>query len=328
MEGREKPALAIIVPCHDEEAVLSEAAKRLGEKIGRLIEAGIVSEKSSILFIDDGSRDSSWSLIEKLHREKPQLYSGIKLSRNCGQQNALLCGLLAVKDSADAAVTIDADLQDDVDAIDKMLECYASGTDIVYGVRSGRKGDSFRKRISARFFYRFMRTLGANLIPDHADFRLLSRMAINALAEYGEANLFLRGIIPLLGFPAATVYYERKERVSGKSKYTAGKMFDFALDGICSFSVRPLRFILLLGVLVLGTSLVLAIIYSVRIFCGLAINPFAPLLCSLWAIGGVIVLSIGIVGEYVGKILAEAKRRPRWHVEKTLYAPEEPHEKQ
>ena len=328
MGDREKPALAIVVPCYNEEAVLSEAAKRLGGKIGQLVSAGVVSGKSRILFIDDGSRDASWSLIEKLHCENPQFFGGIKLSRNCGQQNALLCGLLAAKDSADAAVSVDADLQDDVDAIDKMLECYASGADIVYGVRSGRMGDSFRKRKSARFFYRFMRTLGADLVPDHADFRLLSRNAINALAEYGEANIFLRGIIPLLGFPAATVYYERKERIAGKSKYTFGKMLNFAFDGIASFSIKPLRFILLLGILLLGASLILAIIYTARVFCGLAINPLAPLLCSLWAIGGFIVFSIGIAGEYIGKIYTEAKRRPRWRVEQSLYAPWEPHEKQ
>ncbi|MDR2941327.1 MAG: glycosyltransferase family 2 protein [Treponema sp.] len=321
-----KPVLAIIVPCYNEQEVLPETAKELSGALQQLISEQIIDERSILLFVDDGSSDNTWSLIEKLHTENPSVFSGIKLSGNRGHQNALLCGLLAVKDHAalsfDAAISIDADLQDDIGVIGKMIEKYRTGCEIVYGVRSNRKTDSFFKRSTAQSFYRFMRFLGVDIVYNHADFRLMGRNALEALAEYSEVNLFLRGIIPLLGFKTGIEYYTRAERPAGTSKYPLGKMLQFALEGITSFSVKPLRLITLLGVLLFAVSVAMIVYFFVRYFSGYTISGWASIACSLWGIGGLILLSIGIVGEYIGKIYLEAKRRPRYHVERFLFMQE------
>jgi glycosyltransferase involved in cell wall biosynthesis len=314
-----KPILAIIVPCFNEQEVLPETAKRLSGTLQRLISEQIIDEKSTLLFVDDGSSDNTWSLIKNFHAENSSVFSGIKLSGNRGHQNALLCGLLAVKDHVDAAISIDADLQDDIDVIGKMVEKYRAGYEIVYGVRSNRKTDSFFKRSTAQGFYRLMRFLGVDIVYNHADFRLMGRNALEALAGYGEVNLFLRGIVPLLGFKTGIEYYTRAGRMAGTSKYPLKKMLRFALEGITSFSIKPLRLITLLGVLLSTISVAMIVYFFVRYFSGHTISGWASIACSLWGIGGLILFSIGIVGEYIGKIYLETKRRPRYHVEQFLY---------
>jgi len=317
-----KPVLAIIVPCYNEQEVLPETAKKLSGKLQQLISEQIIDEKSTVFFVDDGSSDDTWSLIEKLHTENSFVFSGIKLSRNRGHQNALLCGLLAVKDHVDVTISIDADLQDDIEVIGKMIEKYRAGYEIVYGVRSDRKKDSFFKRSTAQGFYSFMRFLGVDIVYNHADFRLMGKNALEALAEYGEVNLFLRGIIPLLGFKTGIEYYMRTERMAGTSKYPLKKMLQFAFEGITSFSIKPLRLITLLGVLIFVISIAMIAYFFIRYFTGHTIFGWASIACSLWGIGGLILFSIGIVGEYVGKIYMEAKRRPRFHVEQFLFTQE------
>jgi len=323
-----KPVLAIVVPCYNEQEVLPETAKRLSETLLRFISEKIIDEKSTLFFVDDGSSDNTWSLIEKFHAENRSVFSGIKLSGNRGHQNALLCGLLAVKDRVDAAISIDADLQDDIDIIGKMIEKYRAGYEIVYGVRSNRKADSFFKRSTAQGFYRFMRFLGIDIVYNHADFRLMGRNALEALSEYGEVNLFLRGIIPLLGFKTCVEYYTRTERMAGTSKYPLGKMLQFAFEGITSFSIKPLRLITLLGVFLFAVSIAMIVYFFVRYFSGHTISGWASIACSLWGIGGLILFSIGIVGEYIGKIYLETKRRPRYHVEQFLFQQEIKNEEQ
>jgi len=313
-----KPVLAIIVPCYNEQEVLPETAKRLSGTLQRLISEQIISKNSTLLFVDDGSSDNTWSFIEEIHAENPSVFSGIKLSGNRGHQNALLCGLLAVKDRVDAVVSIDADLQDDVDVIGRMVEKFRAGYEIVYGVRSNRKADSFFKRSTAQGFYLFIRFLGVDVVYNHADFRLMGRNALEALAEYGEVNLFLRGIIPLLGFKTGIEYYTRSERTAGISKYPLKKMLRFALEGITSFSIKPLRLITLLGVLIFTISIAMIAYFFVRYFSGHTVSGWASIACSLWGIGGLILFSIGIVGEYIGKIYMEVKHRPRYHIEQFL----------
>jgi glycosyltransferase involved in cell wall biosynthesis len=320
--------IAIIVPCYNEQEVLPETARKLSGKIQQLISKQIISKKSKIFFIDDGSSDNTWGLIEKYHSENPQDFSGIKLSKNRGHQNALLCGLIAVKDQVDAAVSIDADLQDDIDVIDKMIEKYRAGYEIAYGVRSDRKADSFFKRSTAQGFYRLMRFLGVDVVYNHADFRLMGRNALQALSQYGEVNLFLRGIIPLLGFKTSIEYYTRAERQAGTSKYPLRKMLKFALEGITSFSVKPIRMITFLGIFIFTVSIAMIAYFFVRFFTGHTISGWASIACSLWGIGGLILFSIGVVGEYIGKIYLETKRRPRFHVEKLLIIQGKENEKQ
>jgi len=310
--------LAIIVPCYNEEEVLPETAQRLSGKIQQLVNEQIIDEESKIFFVDDGSSDNTWNLIVKYHAENPRHFSGIKLSKNRGHQNALLCGLLAVKDQVDAAVSIDADLQDDIDVIGRMIEKYRAGYEIVYGVRSDRKADSFFKRATAQSFYRFMRFLGVDVVYNHADFRLMGKNALEALAGYGEVNLFLRGIIPLLGFKTGIEYYSRTERLAGTSKYPLRKMLKFALEGITSFSIKPIRMITFLGIFIFTVSIAMIAYFFVRYFTGHTISGWASIACSLWGIGGLILFSIGVIGEYIGKIYLETKRRPRFYVEKFL----------
>jgi len=313
-----KPVLAIIVPCYNEQEVLYETSKKLSGILQQFVSEQIIDEESTLLFVDDGSSDHTWDMIEKFHAENPFVFSGIKLSGNKGHQNALLCGLLAVKDYVDVTVSIDADLQDDIDVIGKMMEKHRAGYEIVYGVRSNRKNDSFFKRSTAQGFYRFMRFLGVDIVYNHADFRLMGRNALEALAEYGEVNLFLRGIIPLLGFKTGIEYYTRTERLAGTSKYPFGKMLQFAFEGITSFSIKPLRLITLLGVLLFTVSIAMIVYFFTRYFSGHTISGWASIACSLWGIGGLILFSVGIVGEYIGKIYLETKRRPRYHVERFL----------
>ncbi|MEG0320905.1 MAG: glycosyltransferase family 2 protein, partial [Oscillospiraceae bacterium] len=303
--------LYIVVPCYNEEEVLPETAKRLGDKLSALMAAEKISKKSRILFVNDGSKDKTWSIIEDLHRASP-LFCGADLSRNRGHQNALLAGLATAQNRCDMAISMDADLQDDVDAVDQMVEKYLDGCDVVYGVRSSRKKDSFFKRFTAEGFYRVMNLLGANVVFNHADYRLLSKRALEGLAEFKEVNLFLRGIVPLVGYPSDTVEYERGERFAGESKYPLGKMLSFALEGITSLSTQPLRMISGLGFLIFLVSIGMLIYILARFFTGHTITGWASVACSVWAIGGLILLSLGVIGEYIGKIYLETKGRPRF----------------
>jgi len=313
-----QPILALVVPCYNEKEVLPITAEQLQALMQRLIESNTISKESKIVFVDDGSKDCTWELIENLCKNNSEIFSGIKLSRNRGHQNALLCGLLYANEFADACISIDADLQDDISVIDEMLKLYCSGCEIVYGVRSKRSRDSFFKRATAHGFYKLIKFLGANIIYDHADFRLMGKNALNALAEYKEVNLFLRGIVPMLGYKTGIAYYERKERMAGESKYPFRKMLRFAIEGITSMSTKPIRMVTILGIVIFIMSLAM-IAYTITVyFMGDTVSGWSSMICSLWSIGGLILLSIGIVGEYIGKIYLETKQRPRFIVEKKL----------
>ena len=309
--------LYIVVPCYNEEEVLPETARRLGDKLRGLMAAGKISPKSRVLFVNDGSRDGTWGVISRLHAADP-LFSGVDLSRNRGHQNALLAGLMTARDRCDMAVSMDADLQDDVDAVDAMVEKYSEGCDIVYGVRSSRKKDTFFKRVTAEGFYRVMNFLGAETVFNHADYRLMSRRALDGLAEFREVNLFLRGIVPMIGYTVGTVEYERGERFAGESKYPLKKMLSFAMEGITSLSTKPIRYITLLGFLIFLVSLLMLVYSIVRWAHGDTIVGWASLICSVWAIGGLILLSLGVIVEYIGKIYLETKARPRFLIREIL----------
>lgn len=309
--------LFIVIPCYNEQEVLPETSSRLRQKLQTLVQQVKIHADSRVLFVDDGSSDRTWAMIERLHREDP-VFCGLKLSRNEGHQKALLAGLMEAKKHADAVVSMDADLQDDIEVIDKFLEEYAKGRDVVYGVRSSRKTDSFFKRNTALGFYRFMKRMGVEIVENHADCRLMSRRALEGLERFSEVNLFLRGIVPLIGYPSAVVTYERSERFAGESKYPLKKMLAFAFDGITSFSTKPIRFITLLGFLVFAASLGVLAYTFIRKWMGATVEGWAFLSCSIWMIGGVQLLSLGIIGEYVGKVYAESKRRPPYLVEKYL----------
>ncbi len=306
--------LYIVVPCYNEEEVLPETSKRLKEKVSALVSSGSIASDSRICFVNDGSTDSTWELIQKYHEEDP-VFSGINLSRNRGHQNALLAGMMTVLDKADMIISLDADLQDDINAMDEMVEKYNNGCDIVYGVRSKRKKDSFFKRATAECFYKLMNRLGAKTVFNHADYRLMSKRALQGLAGFTEANLFLRGLIPMIGYKSDVVYYERGERFAGESKYPVSKMLGFAVDGITSLSVMPIRYITALGFFVFLFSIIILIYSFVRHYLGETIRGWTTLMVSIWAIGGLILLCLGIVGEYVGKIYLETKGRPRYIVE-------------
>lgn len=309
--------LYLVIPCYNEEEVLPITSARLQEKMCKLIRENKIHEKSRIIFVNDGSGDKTWDLIEGLH-QKDKLFGGINLSRNRGHQNALLAGLLTVKEYADMVISMDADLQDDIDAIDEMIEKYQKGIDIVYGVRSSRGKDSFFKKATAEGFYKVMNRLGGNTVYNHADYRLMSRRAIEGLAQYGEVNLFLRGIVPMIGYPTDVVYYERGERLAGESKYPLGKMLSFAVEGITSLSTKPIRMITFLGFFIFLVSIGMLIYSFVRHFMGATIVGWTTLMVSVWAIGGLILLSLGVVGEYIGKIYLETKARPRFIIEQFL----------
>jgi glycosyltransferase involved in cell wall biosynthesis len=315
---RNKPVLAIVVPCYNEQEVLPETAKQLFALLQKCIADGTAAPDSKIVFVDDGSKDDTWHLIASCHADNPRNFAGIKLSKNRGHQNALLCGLLSLKDRVDVTISIDADLQDDIAVMEAMLEKYRNGAEIVYGVRSKRKTDSFFKRFTAESFYRLMRFFGADVVFNHADFRLISSTALSALAEYTEVNLFLRGIVPLLGFQSALVYYERKERFAGESKYPLRKMIQFAFEGISSFSIKPIRMITAMGGLIFFISVGMIIYFFIQHSKGITVTGWSSTIVSVWAIGGLILFSLGVVGEYIGKIYLETKRRPRFIIEKML----------
>lgn len=301
--------LYVVVPCYNEEAVLPETTRRLGEKLHAMMAAGSISADSRVLFVDDGSRDRTWELIEQAHAQD-ELFTGAKLSRNRGHQNALLAGLMTAKDRADMVISMDADLQDDINAMDKFVEEYYAGHDIVYGVRSSRATDTAFKRLTGEGFYKVMRKLGVEIVNNHAEYRLMSRRALEALSKYDERNLFLRGIVPLLGYPAAIVPYERAERFAGETKYPLKKMLSFAIEGITSFSVKPLTFITWLGILIMAISALAMIINAI------AGGGLSLVACSIWLMGGIQLLCTGVLGEYIGKIYSEVKRRPRYFIEK------------
>lgn len=307
----------LVIPCYNEQDVLGETTKRLKEKMTALIEKGTISENSRVVYVDDGSKDNTWNLISFFHNED-KLFSGIKLSRNRGHQNALLAGLLTVKNEADAIISMDSDLQDDIGAIDEFIEKFNSGCEIVYGVRSSRATDSIFKRASAQGFYKIMGFFGAKIVYNHADYRLMSRRALDALEQYGEVNLFIRGMVTLLGFKTDTVEYKRGERFAGESKYPLRKMLSFAWDGITSFSVKPIKIITTLGVIItlLGVA---GLIYSlISYFMDNTVQGWTSMIMSIWIIGGIQLLSIGIIGEYIGKIYNETKHRPRFIIEEYI----------
>ncbi len=309
--------LYIVVPCYNEEEVLPETARRLKEKMEALIAAGRISEESRVLFVNDGSRDRTWVIIEELHKGDRR-FSGVNLTRNRGHQNALLAGLMTAKDRADMVVSMDADLQDDIGAVDAMVEQYDAGCDIVYGVRSSREKDTFFKRFTAEGFYRVMNFLGAETVFNHADYRLMSKRALEGLAQFKEVNLFLRGIVPMIGYTTGTVEYERGERFAGESKYPLKKMLSFAMEGITSLSTKPIRYITLLGFLVFVVSLLMLVYSIVRWAHGATVIGWASVICSVWAIGGLILLALGVIGEYIGKIYLETKERPRFLIKEVL----------
>lgn len=310
--------LYLVIPCYNEQEVLPETAGRLKEKMQSLIEKEKIAAGSRIVFVNDGSGDRTWEIIKELHEADP-IYSGINLSRNRGHQNALLAGLMTVKDHADLVISMDADLQDDVNAMDEMIDKYLDGTDIVYGVRSSRAKDTFFKKATAEGFYKLMNAMGANTVFNHADYRLMSRRALDGLAEFGEVNLFLRGIVPMIGYSWDVVYYERGERFAGESKYPLGKMVSFAVEGVTSLSTKPLRMITGLGFFIFLVSIGMLIYSLIRHFMGATIVGWTTLMVSVWAIGGLILLSLGVVGEYIGKIYLETKMRPRFLIEQFLH---------
>lgn len=309
--------LYLVIPCYNEEEVLPETARRLKEKLKFLVESGKIDKESRILFVNDGSKDKTWEIIKALH-EEDCLYSGINLSKNRGHQNALLAGLMTAKEYADMVISMDADLQDDINAVDEMVDKFLSGIDIVYGVRSSRAKDTFFKKATAEGFYKLMNSMGANTVFNHADYRLMSKRALEGLAEFQEVNLFLRGIVPMIGYSWDVVYYERGERFAGESKYPLGKMISFAVEGITSLSTKPIRLITGLGFFIFLISIGILIYSLVRHFMGATIVGWTTLMVSVWAIGGLILLSLGVVGEYIGKIYLETKARPRYIIEQFL----------
>ena len=309
--------LYMVLPCYNEEEVLPETAKQLKEKYESLISQDIISKLSRIVFVNDGSKDSTWNIIQDLHQQD-KIFSGVNLSRNRGHQNALLAGLMTVKECADMVISMDADLQDDIGVIDAMVEEYYKGNDIVYGARSKRDTDTFFKRFTAESFYKLTNALCGEVVFNHADCRLMSRRALEGLEKYKEVNLFLRGIVPMIGYPSTIVTYERNERFAGESKYPLKKMLSFAMEGITSLSVKPIRFVTTGGILVSLISMVMMIYTLVRYFAGATVQGWSSILISVWLIGGIQMIALGVIGEYIGKIYMETKERPRYIVESFL----------
>ena len=304
--------LYMVVPCYNEEEVLHETAKRLKEKYQSLFARNLISDKSRVVFVNDGSKDKTWQIIQELHAEDPAFFSGVNLAHNAGHQNAVLAGLMSVRELCDMAITMDADLQDDINTIDAMVEKYYEGNQVVYGVRSARDTDTFFKKFTAEGFYKFMKVMGADVVYNHADFRLMSKRVLAELANFKEVNLFLRGMVPLIGFQSCNVYYERAERFAGESKYPLKKMLAFAINGITSFSTKPLKLITTVG-LVMSIVSVIAFIWAfIGKIAGRSELGWSSTMCSIWLIGGLQLLGLGIIGEYVGKIYAEVKARPRY----------------
>ena len=310
------PILYIVVPCYNEEEVLRETNSRLTALLRRLVDEGKVSADSRVMYVNDGSRDRTWQLIRQLHDEGP--VRGVNLAGNVGHQHALLAGMTVAKDLCDVLVSIDADLQDDIEAIPAMLARFADGCDIVYGVRKERKTDTFFKRNTALAFYKLMRALGVKSVYNHADYRLMSKRAVEQLCRYKERNLFLRGIVPLVGYRTDTVYYDRSARLAGESKYPFSKMLNFAIDGITSFSVKPLRLIVALGIAMVIMSLAI-FVYVLTAYAQDNVVPgWSSLMISIWFVGGCTLISLGVVGEYIGKIYIEVKERPQYNIEELL----------
>ncbi len=309
--------LYMVIPCYNEEEVLEETTRQLVPKIHHLMEQEKISRASRILYVNDGSKDQTWPIISRLHGEY-DCVSGVNLSRNRGHQNAVLAGLTYAREHCDMAISMDADLQDDINAIDEMVDKFNQGIDVVYGVRSSRKKDTFFKKFTAEGFYKIMNWMGVEIVFNHADFRLMSRRVLDQMMEYKEVNLFLRGMVPLIGYPSDTVYYERNERFAGESKYPLKKMLSFAFDGITSFSIKPIRFILTLGMLIFLVSLGILIYSLVRYFLGETVLGWSSLMVSIWALGGLQLLAIGVIGEYIGKVYLETKGRPRFAIQDVL----------
>ena len=314
----EKNTLYIVVPCYKEQEVLPETSRRLREKLIALEESGKISRDSRVMFVNDGSSDETWPIIRRLPEQEPEYFSGVNLSRNRGHQNALLAGLMTAMNRADMIISMDADLQDDINAVDAMVDAYHEGYEVVYGVRSKRETDTFFKRFTAEGFYKVMRALGVDIVFNHADYRLMSRRAVEGLSQFSEVNLFLRGIVPQIGYRWTTVTYERAERFAGESKYPLKKMLAFAADGITSFSVKPIRLVFSAGVIVFLVSLIMFIYAIIVKATGHSETGWASLMASIWMLGGVQLLGLGIVGEYIGKIYNETKRRPRYIIESVL----------
>lgn len=309
------PRLAIVVPCFNEEAVFSSTEKKLRDLMLRMEAESLVKAGSKVVYVDDGSNDSTWELVDKASEDYPEVDSGVKLAHNAGHQNALLAGLDMVKDSFDAVITIDADLQDDIEAIPKMVKEYLNGSEIVYGVRESRDTDTRFKRGSATAFYKLMGKLGVETVYNHADFRLLSARAVKELLRYKEHNIYLRGVVPRIGLKQSKVYYARKAREAGESKYPLKKMLNFAAEGITSFSIKPVRMVFALGLAFLCIAVIIFIYTMVRYFRHDVIEGWTSLMLSIWFCTGVLLMGIGIIGEYVGKIFLEVKERPRYVIE-------------
>lgn len=310
-----KNILYIVVPCYNEEACLAETNKQLSQKLASLVKKKKISEKSRIVYVNDGSKDKTWDIISGFNKSTTV---GIKLSKNCGHQNALLAGLMYAKEHADISISIDADLQDDIEVIDQFIEKYNEGCEIVYGVRDSRETDTFFKRNTALMFYKIMEKLGVKVVFNSADYRLMSKRALEELAKFKETNLFLRGIVPIIGFKTDRVYYARAKRFAGETHYPLKKMLNFAWDGITSFSVQPIRMVLSMGVLVTFVSLAV-IIYSLVVkILGMAVSGWTFIICSIWLLGGLQMFAIGLIGEYIGKIYSETKSRPRYIIEEIL----------
>lgn len=310
--------LYVVVPCYQEEEVLPETIRRMGKLFETMTAKGQIAEQSRIVFVDDGSKDATWQLIDAAAKAGER-FCGIKLARNVGHQNALLAGLMSVKDLCDCCISVDADLQDDITVMPEFLKEFARGCDVVYGVRSCRDTDSGFKRLSATAFYKMMKLFGADVIENHADYRLMSRKALQALSEFSEVNLFLRGVVRLVGFTSGQVYYERAKRVAGKSKYPFRRMLSFAFDGITSFSIKPIRLVWCLGLLTCLMAVLAAIYAFGAHFLGNSVTGWTSLMISIWFLGGVQLVSVGVIGEYIGKIYKEVKRRPRYIIEKTTF---------
>ncbi len=312
-----RPIIAVVIPCFNEEAALPITVKQLFGVIDGMCENGLISRDSYLLCCNDGSTDRTWQVIQQLHSENKRV-KGVSLAHNRGHQYALLAGLMAVRGHCDAAISIDADLQDDINAIPEMIKKYLQGYEIVYGVRASRATDSWFKRTTARAFYSLQKKMGLDTIYDHADYRLMSNRALDALSEYVESNLFLRGIIPQIGLSTAIVTYDRHERVAGESKYPLKKMLSFSIDGITSFSSRPIRMILALGVLLLILDVAMSIYVFISYFGHAAIPGWTSLMLSVWFLGSIILIALGVVGEYIGKIFVEVKHRPRYYISEYL----------
>lgn len=319
------PILYLVVPCYNEEEVLHDTLDALEKKYRQLIQEKKIDCCSKILLVNDGSEDNSWTIISEAF-SKNAVFCGINLSRNQGHQNAVLAGLMTAKEKADAVISIDADLQQDINAIDLMLKKYNAGCDIVYGVRNARDTDGWVKKSTALFFYRLMKFMGCEILKNHADYRLLSKRVLDSLGEYEEVNLFLRGLIPMIGYPSDIVYFDVRERMAGKSKYTFKKMLSFAANGITSFSIKPIHFILFIGIFFMLISIVLAIITIVEYYYGKTVPGWASSYISTWFIGSVQLISISVIGEYIGKVYLETKKRPRYHIESCLWRETESNE--